>query len=55
MQINISSIRHLKQLTETYRFSILSGDLIILDNNWYVTHTGLLRLALRRQMLGHKC
>jgi hypothetical protein len=47
MQIDRSSARILKQLTQIYGFSIVLGDLIILDKGWYVTHTGLLRLARR--------
>ena len=41
----------LKTLSET-QFSIRSGDLQFLDGNWYVTHTGLLRLARRKRCKG---
>ena len=33
-------------------FSIQSGDLQVVDNAWYVTHTGLLRLARRKRCRG---
>ena len=33
-------------------FSMRSGDLQIIDGNWYVTHTGLLRLARRKRCRG---
>lgn len=39
-------------LTERYEFSISKGDLLLVDNRWYVTHTGLLRLATRRRCCG---
>ncbi|MCU1307817.1 MAG: hypothetical protein JWN45_2512 [Acidobacteriaceae bacterium] len=42
----------LKFLTRSYRFSIISGDLLLLENGWYVTHAGLLRLARRRRCVG---
>jgi len=42
----------LKVLTDKYSFSVFSGDLILIDNRWYVTHTGLLRLAARERCCG---
>jgi hypothetical protein len=33
-------------------FSLRTGDLQILEGNWYVTHTGLLRLARRKRCRG---
>jgi hypothetical protein len=45
--------RHLlKTLTKQYQFSIADGDLIWLQNGWYVTHTGLIRLARRSRCAG---
>jgi len=35
----------LRSLTHDYRFAVASGDLLFLDDKWYVTHAGLLRLA----------
>jgi hypothetical protein len=51
-QLNSSSIRALELLTKTYRLSISSGDLILLEKSWYVTHTGLLGLARRNRCAG---
>jgi hypothetical protein len=34
--------------------SVAAGDLQLLDGRWYVTHSGLLRLACRRKCLGIK-
>lgn len=42
----------LRMLTHEYRFSIASGDLVWLASGWYVTHTGLIRLAFRRRCAG---
>ena len=49
---NRSCVAILKLLTCTYRFSVIFGDLLLLESGWYVTHTGLLRLARRRQCVG---
>ncbi|HEV2396249.1 MAG TPA: hypothetical protein VGS27_04875 [Candidatus Sulfotelmatobacter sp.] len=35
-----------------YRLSVESGDLIWLDGHWYVTHSGLLRVARRSHCAG---
>jgi len=45
-------IEQLKVLAEKYEFSITNGDLLFIDNRWYVTHTGLLRLATRKRCSG---
>ena len=42
----------LKHLTRDFNFSLRKGDLQLLDNSWYVTHTGLLRLARRKRCRG---
>jgi hypothetical protein len=42
----------LKRLSCDLGLSIGSGEVLLLDGKWYVTHTGLLRLALRRRCLG---
>jgi hypothetical protein len=39
-------------LTKRYRFSVESGDLLWLDGHWYVTHSGLIRLARRSHCAG---
>lgn len=51
-QMNTHSKRAIRELTEIHQLSIASGDLIILENNWYITHTGLLRLARRSKCFG---
>ncbi len=45
-------LEQLKVLGEKYGFSITGGDLLLVDNRWYVTHTGLLRLATKKRCCG---
>jgi len=42
----------LKELTHRYALSVSSGDLQLLDGRWYVTHSGLLRIAKRYRCSG---
>ncbi len=42
----------LESLTRDLALSVKSGDLQILGGNWYVTHTGLVRLARRKKCSG---
>jgi hypothetical protein len=42
----------LKELTIDHRLSVQSGDLLLLDGRWYVTHAGLLRLARNNRCAG---
>jgi hypothetical protein len=46
-EVNTLNMCQLRILTRTYGLSIASGDLIVLNSAWYVTHTGLLNLAHR--------
>jgi hypothetical protein len=39
-------------LAKRYRLSVESGDLLWLDGHWYVTHSGLIRLARRSHCAG---
>jgi hypothetical protein len=50
--LNQLALQLLKMLTNQYQFSISEGDLIWLDHGWYVTHTGLIRLASRNRCAG---
>src|SRR3984893_10561590 len=47
-QILLKPLEHLSAM----HFDIGSGDLALLDHHWYVTHTGLLRLARRKRCHG---
>ena len=39
-------------LAKRYRFSVEAGELLWLDGRWYVTHSGLIRLARRNHCTG---
>jgi len=45
-------IAQLKALTRDFGLSLEAGALQIINGNWYVTHTGLLRLARRKRCRG---
>ena len=47
-----STVSLLKELTTNYLLRVALGDLILLEGRWYVTHTGLLRLARRKRCSG---
>jgi hypothetical protein len=42
----------LKDLTTELQLSVAAGHLKLIDSNWYVTHAGLLRIALRNHCSG---
>jgi hypothetical protein len=42
----------LASITQDFQFSFKAGELQIINGNWYVTHTGLLRLARRKRCCG---
>src|SRR5579859_3468330 len=47
-----AAIRGLNELLKDHGFSTFAADLTRLDGKWYVTHTGLLRLAKRKRCAG---
>jgi len=46
------ALASLKALTFTYGLSVGKGDVLCLEGRWYVTNTGLLRLARRKKCRG---
>ena len=42
----------LKEIIQRHQISVANGDVKFLDGGWYVTHSGLLRLASRRRCVG---
>jgi hypothetical protein len=48
-QVTDSQLLVLRELSRTLRLSVRSGDLLMLNGRWYVTHSGLLRVAQRRR------
>src|SRR5271157_1012875 len=53
-QISPTVLSGLRELTSQYLLSVASGDLLLLDGRWYVTHSGLLGLARRNRCAGIK-
>jgi len=48
-------LRALKELIQRHQILLTNGDVKYLDGGWYVTHSGLLRLADRRRCVGIHC
>ena len=42
----------LRSLTRTLRLSVSTGQILYIEGKWYVTHAGLLQIALRARCLG---
>ena len=51
-EIEHRHFRALRELTERFGFSVARGEIQLLNRNWYVTHSGLLRLAYRNRASG---
>jgi len=47
-----SVLRALRDLIQRHELSVTTGDVKYLNGGWYVTHSGLLRLAERRRCAG---
>ncbi len=47
-----TALHSLKELTQLYALSVEAGELQLLEGRWYVTHSGLLRIAQRKQCSG---
>ena len=46
------ALDRLREMTMEFGFSVALGDFAYLDNGWYVTHAGLLRLASHKRCAG---
>jgi hypothetical protein len=46
------ALARLREIATHYDLSVGAGDLIYLNNGWYVTHTGLIGLARRKRCSG---
>jgi hypothetical protein len=51
-QLSRNQVAALRELTKSHGFSVSSGDLLLLEGSWYVSHTGLLHLARRNRCSG---
>jgi hypothetical protein len=49
-----AALKALNSFSEKYGLSVALGDLLLLGSKWYVTHSGLLRIAQRRRCHGIK-
>jgi len=47
-----AAISSLRTLSQEHALLVALGDLQLLDGRWYITHSGLLRMALRNRCLG---
>jgi hypothetical protein len=50
--VSPANIDKLNHLTRTLGLSVSTGEILYIDGNWYVTHAGLLRIALRARCFG---
>jgi hypothetical protein len=47
-----TELGRLRDLTRALRLSVSRGEILCIDGRWYVTHAGLLRIALRARCFG---
>jgi hypothetical protein len=52
--VGTTRLARLRELLGRYQLSVRLGDILCIDDRWYVTHSGLLRLAHRRRCSGIK-
>ena len=50
--LNEAHLSTLKELSIEFGFSLAMGDVLLLEGRWYVTHTGLIRLARHNHCTG---
>src|SRR5712692_11372850 len=50
--LGASRLSYLRSLLVRYKFSVTVGEITRIDDRWYVTHSGLIRLASRRRCRG---
>jgi len=51
-RLSKAALGKLIHLTRNLGLSVSTGEILYIDGNWYVTHAGLLRIALRQRCLG---
>ena len=51
-ELSQPSVLTLLETLRRHHLSIASGDLLLIDGHWYVTHAGLLKIAARKQCRG---
>ena len=45
-------LQNLASILTDYRLSFSRGDVVLLNASWYITHAGLLKLAIRKRCVG---
>src|ERR1700732_1142624 len=53
-ELGATKFAELRALVRRNRVSVALGDICYIENRWYITHSGLLRLAHRKRCLGIK-
>jgi hypothetical protein len=48
----MTALTALRQLSKEYRLSVALGDLLYIDHRWYISHSGLLRIAQKKKCSG---
>jgi hypothetical protein len=51
-QLDAAGLQNLRTLSEQFGLSVASGDILLLGASWYITHSGLLKLATRNRCKG---
>ena len=51
-RLSAASLDKLTHLTRTLGLAVSAGEILYIDGNWYITHAGLLHIALRQHCLG---
>src|SRR5215470_8337360 len=54
-RLSSTDLEKLVHLTKTLEVSVSRGEILYLDGNWYITHAGLLGIALRKGCMGIRC
>ncbi len=47
-----SNLCSLRDLTKSFHLSLSRGEILCIDDKWYITHAGLIQIALRRHCRG---
>jgi len=53
-ELGAAKLAELRALVQGNRVSVALGDVCLIENRWYITHSGLLRLAHRKRCAGIK-
>src|SRR5215472_11213839 len=51
-QLNAGAVEFLRAFTQEFQLSVGDGDILLLERGWYVTHSGLMRIARRNRCAG---